>query len=350
MVKDIVIEKIKEKENKINSISADKKIDCITIFPIDESEYIILDEELKNMGELIDEMKSGNLYRVKDTIKTVYGDLEFLKVRKYDKEYAKYRISIDFVVNDYNRYKENLINPVIKRYDNFELIQHKDEENIVNVVSISAKDEYEFNILITSGGFNDINNYVSDSNRKLFKRISKGKKVLILANAAPKGTGNYIARENVKENFLNAGAIITDILDIDNSNIENILKYDIVYGLGGNPTHLIELNKTTNLKEVLIKFLEKGIYIGESAGSMILSDDLKYAYTIKKGTKPKYDIKLDTYKGLNLVQYKIFPHYNKVNEEMEGKIKSYELNNNEKITRLNDGEIIKIRYTINCKR
>ena len=61
----------------------------------------------------------------------------------------------------------------------------------------------------------------------------------------------------------------------------------------------------------------------------------------------EYDVILDTYKGLNFMQYKIYPHYNKVNEEMEGKIKSYELDNNEKITRLNDGEIIKIRYTMN---
>lgn len=217
----------------------------------------------------------------------------------------------------------------------------------VKLVEMFENEDEKFNILITSAGFNDINNYVSDNNKELFERISKGKKVLILANAAPEGTGNYVARENVKNNFLNVGAISADVIDINSSNVEDILKYDIVYVLGGNPTHLIELNKTTKLRKILVKFLEKGIYIGESAGSMILCDDLKYAYTIKKGTKPKYDVELDTYKGLNLTQHKIFPHYNKVNEEMEEKIKDYEFNNNEKITRLNDGEIIKIRYTIN---
>ena len=58
------------------------------------------------------------------------------------------------------------------------------------------------NILVTSAGFNTINNYVSEDNRKLFKEISNGKKVLIIANAAPPDSGNYIARENVLENFL----------------------------------------------------------------------------------------------------------------------------------------------------
>ena len=63
-----------------------------------------------------------------------------------------------------------------------------------------------------------------------------------------------------------------------------ILNYDVIYMLGGNVGKLIELNHNTNIKELIIKFLEKGIYIGESAGSMILSKDVKYIYDLKKGT------------------------------------------------------------------
>jgi len=62
------------------------------------------------------------------------------------------------------------------------------------------------NILVTSAGFNSINNYVSEENVELFKRIASGKKVLIVANAAPEGTGNYAGRENVRENFMKVGA------------------------------------------------------------------------------------------------------------------------------------------------
>lgn len=60
------------------------------------------------------------------------------------------------------------------------------------------------NIIVTSGGFNTINNYVSEDNIKLFKELSNNKKGMILANAAPVGTGNYKSRDNVKENFINA--------------------------------------------------------------------------------------------------------------------------------------------------
>lgn len=202
----------------------------------------------------------------------------------------------------------------------------------------------KFNILVTSSGFNDINNFVSDEMKKLYKNISKDKKVMILSNAAPEGTGNFIARKNVKENFLSIGAKKTDIIDLDNNNLMTMLEYDIIYVLGGNPTYLIELNKNIKFKEVLLKFLEKGIYIGESAGSMILSDDLKWVYTVKKGTKSKYNIELDTYKGLGIINFNIFPHWNRVDEKLIEKTINYEKENNIKITKLNDGEYINILY------
>ena len=200
------------------------------------------------------------------------------------------------------------------------------------------------NILVTSAGFNSINNYVSEENVELFKRIANGKKVLIVANAAPEGTGNYVARENVRENFMKVGASQVDILDINSDNVDIMLDYDVIYGLGGNVTNLIELNRNTNFKEVLIKFLEKGIYIGESAGSMILSDSVKWVYELKKGTKPKYDVELESYEGLGLIDIYVYPHFQKASEEMKEKINNYEINNNIKITRLSDGEIITYNF------
>ena len=200
------------------------------------------------------------------------------------------------------------------------------------------------NIFVTSGGFNTVNNYVSDENIELFKEISKGKKVMILANAAPEGTGNFIARENVRDNFLSVGASIVDIVDLNSDNIDKILDYDIIYGLGGNVTYLIELVNKTNFKDILAKFLEKGIYIGESAGSIILSDDIKYIYDLKKGTKPKYDVTLDSYKGLGLIDLYIYPHFQKVSDEMKKKTDEFEKETGIEITRLNDGDIIIYNY------
>ena len=203
------------------------------------------------------------------------------------------------------------------------------------------------NILVTSGGFNTVNNYVSEENKELFKTIANGKKVLVIANAAPEGTGNYVARENVRDNFLNVGASKADIVDLNGDNVGMILDYDIIYVLGGNLTHLIELVNKTPFKELVIKFLENDIYIGESAGSMILADDVKFAYDIKKGTKAKYDVNLETYAGLGLIDLYIYPHFQKANETMQEKTSEYERTHGIKICRLNDGDIISFSYSKN---
>ncbi|HOO67925.1 MAG TPA: Type 1 glutamine amidotransferase-like domain-containing protein [Bacilli bacterium] len=201
-----------------------------------------------------------------------------------------------------------------------------------------------FNIVLSSSGFNDVNNFVSEKIKTLFQQIVQNKRVMILANAAPKGTGNYIARDNVKENFLKSGAIEVNVVDLNDANIDSMLDYDVIYGLGGDPTYLIELNRNQKFKEVLLKFLKNGIYIGESAGSMILCDDLKWVYIVKKGTKPKYDVELETYKGLGLIDFNIFPHWNKVADSVKQKAVAYETQNNIKFTKLNDGEFITINY------
>lgn len=198
----------------------------------------------------------------------------------------------------------------------------------------------KYSLILTSSGFNDINNYVPEEIKNLYKEISKDKKVMILANAAPMGDGNYNARECVKNNFLSIGAKTADIVDIDSSNIESILNYDIIYGLGGNPTHLIELCNNLPFREYMIKFLKNGIYIGESAGTIILCDDLKWLYVVKKGSKPKYDVELDSYKGLNLSNTKVMPHYNRISESIKTKMDLYEKENDISITKLNDGDYI----------
>lgn len=198
----------------------------------------------------------------------------------------------------------------------------------------------KFNIILTSSGFNDVNNYVSEEMRELYNEIAKNKKVLILANAAPEGSGNFIARENVMDNFKKAGASKVSILDADESNINTVLDYDIIYGLGGDPRYLIELNQFSDFKNTLVEFLKQGVYIGESAGTMILCDDLQWVYFLKKGTKKKYDIELETYEGLNLTKHKVFPHWNKLSDELKEKTLKYEKDNKVELTKLNDGEYI----------
>ena len=142
MITSLIENELKKCEKEISNITENKTIDCVTIFSNSNEDYDILNNELSD-NRIIDEMSSGNLYLLNKPIETIYGDLSFIKVRKYDDNYNNYRISVDFVVNDYEDFKNKINNPVIKKYDTFELIQFKNDDSIINIISLSAKDDYK---------------------------------------------------------------------------------------------------------------------------------------------------------------------------------------------------------------
>lgn len=194
------------------------------------------------------------------------------------------------------------------------------------------------NILLTSNGFHN-NSKRSKEIDEVFEKIAINKKVVIILNATKEGS-NVQNINDVKENFQKVGAITVDLLMIDSKNVEEIFNYDVIYAMGGDSRILLDDYWKCDFKKHLVKFLGKGIYIGESASSMVLCDNLKWVWYIKKGTKPKYDILPKTFKGLNLVKERVYPHYNKISEEEKRKTDEYEKEYNIKFTRLNDGEFI----------
>ena len=141
-IENVIKKELEKYKLDIEKISDVKNIDCVTIFSNSEEDYNNLNSELSN-NIIIDKMSSGNLYYIKDGIDTIYGKLNFIKVRKYDVNYLNYRISVDFIVNDYEHFKSNIDNPVIKKYDTFELIQFKNKNSIINVISLPAKEDYK---------------------------------------------------------------------------------------------------------------------------------------------------------------------------------------------------------------
>ncbi len=200
--------------------------------------------------------------------------------------------------------------------------------------------EKNTNIILTSNGFHNTSNRSKEID-EIFEEVAKDKRVVIILNATKDGS-NIQNIDDVKNNFEKVGAEVVDLLMLDNEkkNACEIFNYEVIYVMGGDPRILLDDFWNCNFKMYLTKFLEKGIYIGESAGSMVLCDDVKWIWDIKKGTKPKYDILPKTFEGLNLIEEKIYPHYNKILEEQKRKIDVYEKENSCEITRLKDGEFI----------
>lgn len=138
----MITEELKKYENDIERIKFEKKIDCITIFSKSIEEYEYFNKELSE-NRIIDNMASGNLYYLENAISTKYGNLLFVKIRKHDGNFNAYRISVDFTVENYEEFKKSISNPVVKKYDTFELVQLKNEKSIINIVSLSAKEDYK---------------------------------------------------------------------------------------------------------------------------------------------------------------------------------------------------------------
>ena len=47
------------------------------------------------------------------------------------------------LLSKYGPYEVKIDNPIIKKYDTFELIQFKNADSIINIISLSAKDDYK---------------------------------------------------------------------------------------------------------------------------------------------------------------------------------------------------------------
>lgn len=190
------------------------------------------------------------------------------------------------------------------------------------------------NLFFTSNGIIGTN-----FSKEFIKENIKDKKVIIIDNGAY-FTGNYEKRQENVDKCYEYHVKSVNLVTIDSRNVNKILDYDVCYVLGGSIANLVELIHCTNIKEVLKKFLEKGIYIGESSGSIILDEDVEWYFHLKRGTKPKYDRFFESYRGLGFINQHIYPHYNK--EKMEGirKIREY----HEEIHVLNDGEYREFYY------
>lgn len=191
-------------------------------------------------------------------------------------------------------------------------------------------------IIVTSGGYLD--GQRGENLDSLISDTCKGKKVLILSNATITGS-NVKGVPNIKTNFEKLGCVV-DVVCLTDDNVEQIHECDVVYITGGDMAPLGEM-VTPKTKENLLKFLSNGgTVIGESAGSIILGEDFKWYYDVKKGTKPKYDIELPSYKGFGLVSFNIYPHWNKAKEDQKSRVREYSKEHNIDIIEMLDGEWI----------
>ena len=148
---------------------------------------------------------------------------------------------------------------------------------------------------------------------KLFKDFSKeecaGKTVTFISTASTVEKVNFYVGTAQKA-FKKMGITI-DELDVSKTSIEvieeKIINNDYIYISGGNTFYLLQELKKTGTDKLIVDQISKGkVYIGESAGSMILSRNIEYAKLMDDSSKAE---KLDTYDSLGVIGFYPVPHH-----------------------------------------
>jgi len=190
--------------------------------------------------------------------------------------------------------------------------------------------------LFLSSSFKDVANIFE----KFAQEDVKGKTVTFIPTASiPEKVKFYVG--SAKKAFEKMGVII-DELEITKSStdeIANKLKQnDYIYISGGNTFFLLQELRKKGADKIIIDEIESGkLYIGESAGSMIVSPNIEY---VKDMDNCKVAPDLNTFSALNVIDFYPLPHYTnfpfakaveKIITKYDSVLKLYPINNSQAI-------------------
>ncbi len=163
--------------------------------------------------------------------------------------------------------------------------------------------------LLTSAGIS--NNSIKNSFLNLLGKKPEEASLVFIPTASniEKGDKAWLIKDFVnfeKLNFKNFS--IVDISAVNRSIwYPQIQEADVLVFGGGNTFYLMEWVEKSGLKDELLELLKTKVYVGISAGSMILSPDLMLN-TLQKLYKEDLE-RTENIKGINFVDFYILPHY-----------------------------------------
>lgn len=189
-------------------------------------------------------------------------------------------------------------------------------------------------IFLTSTGLSSQNVY------NKFKEIvdSKNFKKAAIITTAAFGKKNNQYSQLALSQLKSVGFNKIDFYDFENDGQKDLSIYDVIYVCGGNTFKLMKFAKDFNFdKEIKSLLKRRGVYIGVSAGGLIVGPSIKIAGEINSDAN---EVGLTDFNGFNIVDIIIFPHYSL---KFERDIKSFEDRNNVRIERINNSQAIFIK-------
>lgn len=204
--------------------------------------------------------------------------------------------------------------------------------------------------LFLASSFKDVANLLPD----FVKEELKGKTVTFIPTASIPETVKFYVGAGRKA--LEKLGLTVDELEITKASAEEIsyklCNNDYIYISGGNTFFLLqELKKTGADKIISREILAGKLFIGESAGSMIVSPNIEYAKGLDDYKKASA---LESFSALNMIDFYPLPHHTnfpfkkaveKIISEYESGLKLTPISNSQVI--LVNGENIKVENKTN---
>jgi len=165
-------------------------------------------------------------------------------------------------------------------------------------------------LLLTSAGIS--NETIA---KAFFAMVGKKPEEIFLAfiptaSNIEKGNKVWLIDDLVNLRNLGIGSIsIVDISAVGRDIWEpQLQEADVLYVEGGNTFHLMEWVRASHLNELLPDLLATKVYVGVSAGSMIMSPDL--ILNVSQGLHKKDLERTENMQGLGLIDGYVLPHFN----------------------------------------
>lgn len=195
--------------------------------------------------------------------------------------------------------------------------------------------------LFLSSSFKDVASSLID----FVKEDIKGKTVTFIPTASINEKMKFYVG-SARKAFERMGVII-DELELTKATSEDIFsklkQNDYIYVSGGNTFFLLQELKRSGADKIIIDEINSGkLYIGESAGTMVLSPNIEY---VKDMDNCKIASNLDSFTALNIIDFYPVPHYTnfpfvkaveKILTKYESELNLYPINNSQIILVEND--------------
>lgn len=159
--------------------------------------------------------------------------------------------------------------------------------------------------LFLASSFKDVASLLAD----FAQEDLKGKTVTFIPTASIPETVTFYVGAGKKA--LEKLGLTVDTLELTKATAEEISmklsKNDYIYVTGGNTFFLLQELRKSGADKIISDQIHLGkLYIGESAGSIIMSPNIEYVTSMDN---PKKAPELNTFSALNIVEFYPLPHH-----------------------------------------